>query len=396
MIRRLVLIPILLAIWTALFAWAAGVSWRSPWTAREHLRLPGREFQIRFGQSPGNTGGLAVSALGDDGTGLQTIQLPRVRADKYPVLRYRVVGFPSTLEFALIFRRRDAPNDVQTISLPPPGNVEVAVDLSRFEQWQGEIIELGFAEYAAAQLVPPSAAVSFEPFRIEEIQLDTPSWGVMVPRLVSDWFGYRPWSLQSINTIGPGRGMLGHSWMLPVFAIGALASWLAAWIVLGWSRARAMKSMCAVAIGAWIILDLRWFDDLIDKHKVTEEVYAGKPWALRAVLQPDEATLVAAKETAKIAAEQRVARVLVHSDSSYTLLRMIYFLLPLNTAPLEQTLSDAPGVALPDDALVAVYGSEWTYDKDSARLGNDKVAVPAKLIYENGDLRLFRPERAGP
>ncbi|GAF67266.1 unnamed protein product, partial [marine sediment metagenome] len=118
--------------------------------------------------------------------------------------------------------------------------------------------------------------------------------------------------------------------------------------------------------------------------------------ALRAVLQPDEATLVAAREIAKIAAEQHAARVLVHSDSPYTLLRTIYFLLPLNTAPLEQTLSEAPGVTLPDDALVAVYSSEWTYDKDSGRLGNDKISVPAKLIYENGDLRVLRPEKAEP
>jgi hypothetical protein len=396
LLRRILLIPVLCAIWMGLCAWAAGVPWSSRWSAREHLQMPGRDFQIRLGKSAGNDGGLSVGALGEDGTALETMQLGRVRTKEYPVLRYRISDFPDTLEFALIFRRRDAPNDVQTISLPSPGNMEVAVDLSRFEQWRGEITEFGFAQYAAAQLVPPSAAASFPPFRIEYAQLQAPSWGDVFPRLASDWFGYRPWSLQSINAIGPGRGTLAHSWMLPVVASGVLLSWLAAWLVLGWTRARALKAACIVSIAAWIVFDLRWLDELVAKHAVTEHVYAGKPWSERLMLQPDEATLAAAKEIAKIAAEQHAQRVLVHADSLYTALRLIYFLLPLNTAPLEQTMYQAPGVALPDDALIVVYSSEWKYDEESRQLGDGKIAIPAEKVYARGDLRVFRSGRVAP
>lgn len=394
MIRRLVLIPILLAIWTALFAWAAGVSWRSPWAAHERLSLSGHNFQAKFGDASSDPGGLSVRALGDDGTGLQTVQVSRVRAEKYSVLRYRFKDFPDALELAFVFRRSDAPDDVQTISLPAPGTGEVAVDLSRFGEWRGEITELGFAEYATAQLVPPSAATSFKPFVIQDAQLQASTWDSVVPRLRSDWFGYRPWAMQSINTIGPGIAVIGHSWMLPVFALGALLSWFAAWLVLGWSRARAIKAACGVAVCAWVLLDLRWLDDLSAKHRLTEGIYAGKPWAERQTLQPDEGTLTAANELLRIVREQHVKRVLVHSDSTYTLLRFIYFLFPLNVAPLQQTMNEAPGAPLPGDALIAVFDSEWKYDESSGRLGDGKVEIPATPVYAKDDLRVFRPAGA--
>jgi hypothetical protein len=396
MTRRLVLIPVLFAIWTVLFAWAAGVPWGAPWTAHEHLTLPGRDFHTQLGDGTNDADGLVVRAFGADGTGLQTVRLMRVRADKYPILRYRIADFSDTLELALVFRRFDAPDDVQTISLPSSGSGEVAVDLSRFKEWRGEIGELGFAQYATAQLVPPSIATSFKPFRIEWVQLQSPTWDTILPRLSSDWLGYRPWSLQSINTIGPGRGTLGRSWMMPILAAGALLSGLACCILLRLSRARAVAVACAIAACAWIALDLRWLEDFSSKHQVTETIYAGKQWTQRLTLQPDEETPAIAGDIARVAEQQRTKRVLVQSDSPFTLLRLIYFLLPLNAAPLEQTMTEAPGAAMPGDALIAVYSSDWKYDEATGRLGNGKLDVPAKAIYDKGDLHIFRAEGVDP
>lgn len=396
MTRRLVLIPILLAIWVALFAWAAGVPWNAPRTAREHLSLLGRDFQTQLGEGEKTRDDLVVHAFGPDGTGLQTAHLTRVRAENYPILRYHLADFPDTLELAFVFRRKDAPDDVQTISLPSPDNDEVAVDLSRFEDWRGEISEIGFAEYATAQLVPPSVAASFKPFRIEAAQLQAPSWDAVIPRLRSDWFGYRPWSLQSINTIGPGRGTLGRSWMMPILAVGALLSGLVICLVLRLPRGRAMAVACGMVAATWIVLDLRWLDDFAVKHRVTEMIYAGKPWSQRHALQPDEENLTVAADIARVAAEQGGRRIFVHADSPFTLLRLIYFLLPLNVAPLDQTMNEAPGKALPVDALIAVLGSDWKYDEASQHLRQGKVAIPAKAIYDKGDLHVFRSEGHDP
>lgn len=396
MIRRLVLVLVLLVIWTGLLAWAAGIPWSAPWSARENLALSGSDFRVQFGRGSSERDALAVHALGDDGTGLQTARVSGVRAAAFPLLRYRIDEFPDTLELAFVFRRSDTSDEVQTISLPAPYRGEVAVDLSRFKEWRGDITEVGFAEYATAQLVPPSAASSFHPFRIQRAVLQSPTWDTVFTRLRSDWFGYRPWAQQSINTIGPGVGVLGRSWMLPVLALGAVASWLVAWAILRWSRARAAKAACIIAACAWLLLDLRWLDDLFAKHRITEEIYAGKPWAQREALQPDEGTPAAAAEVARIAAQHHVGRVLVHSDSIYTLLRFTYFLLPLNCAPLMQTTGASGGAALPPDTLIALLGSEWKYDEASGRLGDGSIGIAVKPVYEKGDLRIFRPAGAVP
>lgn len=396
MIRRLILIPVLAAIWVVLFAWAAGVPWDAPWTAHEHLALSGRDFQLQLGEGTIELDKLVINAFDTRGNGLQTAKLTHVRAEKYPVLRYRITDFPDVLELALVFRRRDARDDVQTISLPKPGNGEVTVDLTRFEEWRGEIIELGFAEYATAQLVPPSMIASFRPFRIEWAQLQTPAWDSLLARLSSDWFGYRPWSLQSINTIGPGNGTLGRSWMMPILVLGALLSGLAACLLLRLSRGRTAAVMCCIAGATWIGLDLRWLEDLFDKHQVIETIYAGKPWAQRYALQPDEATPRVAGDVARIAEEQGVKRVLVDSSSPFTLLRLIYFLLPLNTAPLEQAMRETSGTVPSGDVLIVVYAGDWKYDKATGRLDNGELAIPVEPVYEKEDLRVFRSQGLDP
>ncbi|MBS0567858.1 MAG: hypothetical protein JSS59_10705 [Proteobacteria bacterium] len=396
MIRRLVLLPILFVIWLALFAWAADVPWSAPWTAAARLSVSPREFHVQFGEASTEPQGLLVRAFDSNGMGLQTESLARVRAEQYPILRYRIVGFPHTLELALVFRRSDSPQDVQTISLPTPGKGEIAVDLSRFAEWRGEITELGFAQYAGGQLVPPSVAAVFKPFRIEQVQLQSSSWSDVLPRLRSDWFGYRPWALYSISALGPQIATSSPSWMQPVLVLGVGLSLAVSWIALRWPRRRLARVAIVAAAIVWLLLDLRWLDDLLAKHAVTEEVYAGRPWAERVALQPDEATLAATRQIAGIAAEMHAGRVLVHADSPYTMLRMIYFLLPLNVAPLQLALSEAPATPLPRDALIAVFDSEWKYDENSRRLGNDTTGISVEPLYASKGLRIFRVDGRAP
>ena len=68
--------------------------------------------------------------------------------------------------------------------------------------------------------------------------------------------------------------------------------------------------------------------------------------------------------------------------------------LPLNCAPLMQTMSASGETALPPDSLIAVFGSEWKYDEASGRLGDGHIAVAVRPVYAKGDLRIFRPAGA--
>jgi hypothetical protein len=390
MIRRLVLILVLLAIWLAVFGWTANLPWNAPLTPRLRIALPAANFQVQFGKGAHEAAGLAVSALAEDGTALQTVTLKRFHARDYPVFNYRITEFPDTLELALVFRRSDAPDDVQTISIGAPGRGVTSIDLSLLPDWQGDITEVGFAEYAAGQLVPPSLATRFKPFHLIEASLQSHSWSEVLPRLRSDWFGYRPWALYSISALGPQIASLQTSWMQLTVAIGCVLSLLAAWLILGWSRRRVVQISLIAVLALWLLLDLRWLDDLGAKHRVIEQMFAGKSWNERVALQPDEDAFAAAQDVVRIANQEGIQRVLVAADSTYTLLRFIYFLLPLNAAPLDSVLASAPGTTPQGDVLIAAFISAANYDEGTQTLSVGASAIRAEPVYAKGDLRVFR------
>lgn len=390
MIRSAAFALALLAIWLVVLLSAAGVSVRAPLRPAAELAVAGRDFQVRSGAGSVREAGLDVTALGADGTGLQTANLKNISAEQLPILRYRISNFPKTLELALVFRRADEPADVQSISLPAPLFSEGTVDLGTIPGWRGEITEIGFADYAAAQTVPPSRAARFQPFRIEAISLRGRSWSDAVARLRLDWFGYQPWALLSISALGPAMETIPRSSLSKAVGFGVLLSLLAAGLILRPSRRRFLGAAVGALLAAWVLLDLRWLVDLLDKHKVIEMLYAGKSWEEREAIQPDEATYAAAAQVRKLAQQYSSERVLVVSDSRYTLLRMIYFLQPLNTASLVDVANEAPAATLPPDALVAVFESESAYDATSGLLDVAGSKYAMTPVSKAGDLRVYK------
>src|SRR5580765_5541992 len=139
MIRRLVLAIALVAIWLGVLGWAAGMHWNTPLVPGASRTFSGSEFRARIGAAQQTGQALQVKTLPADGTALQSVMLGGLHATDTPVLRYRIANFPQTLELALVFRRGDAPEDVQTISLPAPGIGENTVDLGSLAEWRGEI-----------------------------------------------------------------------------------------------------------------------------------------------------------------------------------------------------------------------------------------------------------------
>ncbi len=389
MIRGIVFALALLAIWLGVLLLAAGVSVRAPLRPAAALAVAGRDFQVRSGSGSAQATGLEVAALGADGTGLQTVNLKNISAEQLPILRYRIANFPKTLELALVFRRADEPADVQSISLPAPLFSEGVVDLGAIPGWRGEITEIGFADYAAAQMVPPSRA-QFQPFRIEAISLRERSWSDVFARLRLDWFGYQPWTLLSISALGPAMETMPRSSLTKAIGCGVLLSLLAAGLILRPSRRRFLGVAVIALVAAWVFLDLRWLADLLDKHEVIEMLYAGKSWDEREAIQPDEATYAAMTRVRELAQQRGSERVFVVSDSRYTLLRMIYFLQPLNTASLVDVVSEAPAATLPQGALVAVFESESAYDATSGLLDVAGGKYAMTPVAQTGDLRVYK------
>jgi hypothetical protein len=384
--RRLACAISVTAIWILVFGWAADVHWNTPLRAQQHLRMNATDFHVVMGAGVEDEAALRIGAIGDDGNALQSIALNSVRAEDFSVLRYRFDGFPPTLELTLVFRRADAPEDVQTATVPWPGDGWRSVNLREVPGWRGQITELGFAEYATPQIVPES--VAFRPFRFDGVELLSPSWYGSFAALYTSWFGYTPWALLSISALGPQREVAQAPPLLPFAVLGSVLSLLAAALILRWSRRQLLRTVVVAALGLWVLLDLRWLDDFHAKHQLTERVYSGKPWSEREHLVPDQDIARAAEQLRAYVANLTVPHhLLVASDSKYVFLRLIYLLLPLNAAPMEQTMGLRPP---PRDTLFVLYrNTQWRYDETrSALLGGDR-AYAVEQLFESGEMHVY-------
>jgi len=345
----------------ALLLWAAEVRWSAPWSPATQRNLAGSAFQEVFGQGRTRGATLVVEAAADDHSTLQVAAVD-IDADDFAVLRYRFAEFPRTLELSLVFRVAAAPDDVQTVSLPWPGGDDTTFDLSAVPSWKGRVIEIGFAEFATAQLVPPERG--FAPFRLERASLWSDSWRGDLAALATDWFGAWPWSQRSVHALGrEGDSRTRSIVVFAALATAALA--LLAVMLLGLRGRRATAALLACAALAWLVLDLRWQLGLQQRLAATRALYAGTPLDERNALVGDREIQQAA-ERVRALAEARVPpqRVLVHASSGYALLRLVWHLLPLDAAAFWLPL---PSLTVPDGTLVVFYENDDWYANPAFR-----------------------------
>lgn len=378
--------------WLGLLAWAADVGWSSPLTPREVSRMFGSEFQAVFGDGIARGPVLHVSGAAEDHSGLQVTRLPRLRAEDHPLLRYRFSDFPRTLELALVFRTAEEPDDVQTIALPWPGRDAVTFDLSRSSAWSGTVIELGFSEFAVAQLVPPEHG--FRAFDIEEVRLESASWRGKVAALIDSWSLRAPWQLISVSAIGPGgvgdsephapRAPLVLALALAIAAVGAR-------FVLGIGGRRLRFGMLAGGALLWLALDLVWLRSLDFRQRVDRDVWGDMALAERQDRVPDSEIAAAAERLKQlIGDEQPPPHILVDAVSAYQVLRFIYLAMPLDVAPYAQAVQGPERSQLPIGTVLVRYGQGVgvTPQKGVQPFGIQGIAVQA--VHESGELAVYR------
>jgi len=400
MIRRGVCVAVVACIWIVLAALVAGLDWSTPLLPQKQIELTGSDFRVVIGAGVQDDRALRVAAVGTDGSALQARSIGSVRAEDFPVLRYRFDGFPRTLELSLVFRRAGE-DDVHSETIPFPGDGWTSINLSRLPGWSGDIVELGFAQYATPDVAP--ASVAFRPFRFDQAELWSPSWRGGLAALSTSWFGYTPWALLSVSALGPQREVANPPPLQPFAVAGCVLSLLAAALILRWSRSRLVRRAVIVLAVLWCTLDLVWLADLRGKHDLTEDIYAGHAWSVREQLAPDQdLARAAAAVRAYFAAQPVPRRILVTGEAKYVFLRLVYLLLPLNAAPLET------GVAPPSlrDTYILVYrDSRWRYDATLGALLDDRgrrldpsgsifrdrfdAAERLEPVLESGDLHLY-------
>jgi hypothetical protein len=396
-LRTPALVVTLCTLWMGLLGWASQAPLDAAFQPAQRLRFEGSDFRVVMGAAVENGKRLGIAAVGADHMALQSVE-PKAPLDaaSFPVLRYRWQDFPRTLELSFVFRRADQPNDVHTITLPPAGAHPAYFDLASTPEWRGEIIEAGFAEFPTAQLVP--ADIAFRPFSLVEAELWTPSWRGSLGALGTDWSAYRPWALMSVSALGPDAPWPHKPTPVLVLTIGLAASLAIAAVLLARSWTWLGLTLCTAIAGGWLALDLRWIGELADRHVLTRELYAGKPWRERAAIEPDTALIAAsARVRAVLARVPSSTHVLIAGSAAYDVLRLVYHLLPANVAPM--TALPGAGKKLPamQPALLVVYDDpDWTFDASNRRLAFADTAYAADLLFEDAELRVFRLRGAAP
>lgn len=389
-LRPLALSVLLPLIWVALLAWAAHVPAGAPFQPAQRLHGAGADFHVVSGTASVGGRRLYVTAAGAEHTSAQALAFADgIAASDFPVLRYRLGLFPRTHELSFMFRRADAPDDVQTLTLPPAGTHPAYFDLSGVAAWHGRIVEIGFAEYPTAQLVPADAPS--RPFSLDEAELWSPSWRGSLGALGTDWLAYRPWALMSVSALGPDAPWPHKVSPVIVLAIGLTVCLVVAGLVLRRSRRWFAIAACVALAAGWVALDLRWLAEFSARHTLTRELFADKPWRERAAIEPDtDLVAAAARVRSVLAHEPASSHVVVAADSPYAMLRLGYHLLPANSAPATAWTQQAPSTPAARTLMVVYAAPDWHFDERSGILRGPLHAFAARAVLDEGDLKIFR------
>jgi hypothetical protein len=386
----------LAASWFALVLWAAGADWSDPLSPATEHAFGGDAFREVFGKAVAHDGRLAVQETAPDFSTLQSIEV-NLDAAESNTLRYRFEHFPRTLELSLVFRTAEAPDDVQTVSLPWPGEGTATFDLSHVENWRGTIIEVGFAEFSTAQLVP--TARGFAPFELGDVALWSPSWRGDIAALVTDWFGAWPWSQRSVHALGrEGDAPRAHSAILFV-ALAVFIAIVWSMVLLGLRGRRVATIALACAAIGWFMLDLRWQAGLAQRLLATRTLYADMAWPQRERNVGDSELLRVADEIRELLHDEPTStRILVQSGNGYSLLRLVWHLLPLNVGSFWHAKQYES--LLPENSVIVFYASDAWYTDPVLRklLARSKRIGPRATLqadgFEGRQLVIFRYHHA--
>ena len=390
--RYLAFALVLGTLWLSLLVWAASIDPRVPFAPERTQTLPGSRYRAVFGTATPAGQRLLVSAAADDYSALQVTDVADLRAADLPILHYAFTDFPRTLELSLVFRTREAPNDVETVSLPAPAGGAATFDLSRVPGWRGTIVEIGFTQFPVAQLVPPEEG--FRPFALTGAKLESDSWRGRIAATWSSWLVRSPWQLISVSAIGPTEtgDALPHAPRPPlVVALALIALALAARFVLRWRGDRLAQLLLAATAVAWVGIDAAWMRELDYRRAVDRDVWGAVPFAQRQDYVSDSRTLAAAQRLRiLLAGDPLTTRILVNAETPHDILRLIYLLAPLNAAGLNAYLT-TPGIPIRPGTVLVNYGVNRPRPLSYVmRFGVSKVRV--KVIDRNEDLVVYRVE----
>lgn len=211
--------------------------------------------------------------------------------------------------------------------------------------------------------------------------------------LAGEWFTQGAWTGRSINF---NQGGTAKSGLQPVVITAlwlALSSTILLFIQRPWSgRPIALMPYAVLALLGWLILDLRWQLDLIERAQRTFSIYAGLSESERQAAGPDR-TLYPFMREIHAHLPDRPARIflLTERPETSTAGRVRYHLLPHNASMGLSRLPAFDQTRPGDYVLIIAPMHQARYDRTRRTLSDGRTEWPVDPVFtESRAGALFR------
>jgi len=300
--------------------------------------ISGNELAVIFGSARKSVTALQLVELSEDGRAILSKRL-QFKAEDYPFVHYQITNrHPGTVIY-LIWQTADKPGEIKNTRLYWSGDKVTSINMDKFEEWSGNITELGLDIYGDLRE---------EPLFVESLTVEPYSWGAVTSTILSEWTAFHGWDQTSINHLG---GTPQNPVLSPTMA-GAAWSGLALLLLIIPYIFTKNHNVIAYSVAIfipWVGLDLLWQGELDTQLKETKHLFAGKTQHEKHLAETDSKLYSYAQHLKDEVLPKPGARIfLLHNSRghNYTRLRTQFHLLPhniYNYGSLPQTQHTRPG-----------------------------------------------------
>ena len=346
------------------------------------LAWSARDLQVTRGA--GRIVGDELHVMPSDPSGIVVVSVrTRFPSIDQASVAWVAIDVPDQVEASLLWRTDYKPETLNTLPLPAITGRLLPANVLGNPAWIGHVEGLALA--VRGQIA--------EPIRIRGVTvrpLDAPE---VVRERLREWFAFEGWTGVSINTVTGGADLqdlplpllLAAAVGIATLLVAALWRWRPTLFPLGIAG-----SLAAFALGAWLLLDLRWTWNLARQVAATAAQYAFKGFDDKH-LAAEDGPLYAFIGKALEVMPAEPARVFVASDSHYFRGRAAYHLLPHRVYfdPRANTLP-VPEVLRPGDWFLVYQRKGVQFDAARGKLRwNNLAPVDAELKYAARGAALF-------
>lgn len=313
------------------------------------ISLAAAQFQFVMGSGRAADESLLIEKF-ENGVAVASVRGLSIQAGVHHWLTAEITSDVNRNAAAFFWRQKTRPTAVSRMELPGTG--PQLVDLASAENWQGEIIEIGFLFEDADERGGTLA----------EVSLLSDSLALSVSQVLDDWNQFEPWSQRSINILYGGARkqalalpLLVSLWMLISLLIYAAVNFR--------QKPHFFRYATVIFFIAWVILDIRWTRNQVRQSAETLDmhVFSSEKFATTAdgFLQQDIARVK------RDVLSQEAGKILLVADKSvsdFYLKKARYYLLPHAAAVWPESW----GTINPEN-LDYVFLFQTFYDEQAAR-----------------------------